>query len=86
MAVSKSAAIELIDRTIARRGAAGIAVVSGTGAPADVVWLPASLLDEPAYLAYSITRTTVCAMCAVEGDAIAEQIVLAVLDTLRRAP
>jgi hypothetical protein len=29
---------------------------------------------------------SVCAMCAVEGDARAEQIAFAVLDALRRAP
>ena len=57
MAVSKLALTEIINRTIERRGATGIAVVSGAGARAEAVWVPASALDEPAYLAYSITKT-----------------------------
>lgn len=57
MAVSKPVLIQIIDRTIAGRGAAGLAVVSGAGARAEAVWMPASALDEPAYLAYSITKT-----------------------------
>jgi CubicO group peptidase (beta-lactamase class C family) len=57
MAVSTPALIEIIDRTIEGRAAAGIAVVSGAGARPEAVWVPASALDEPAYLAYSITKT-----------------------------
>jgi D-alanyl-D-alanine carboxypeptidase len=62
MAVSKPALLEIIDRTIAGRGAAGLAVVSGAGARAEAVWVPASALDEPAYLAYSITKTFTAAL------------------------
>ena len=57
MAVSTPALIEIIDRTIEGRAAAGIAVVSGAGARPEAVWVPVSALDEPAYLAYSITKT-----------------------------
>jgi D-alanyl-D-alanine carboxypeptidase len=57
MVVSRSALIEIVDRTIEGRGAAGIAVVSGAGARAEAGWVPPSARDEPAYLAYSITKT-----------------------------
>lgn len=46
--------METIDRVLEGRGAAGIAVV---GAGAETVWVPTSADDEPAYLAYSITKT-----------------------------
>lgn len=57
MAASTQALIEIIEQTIQGRAAAGIAVVSRAGARAETVWAPASALDEPAYLAYSITKT-----------------------------
>jgi CubicO group peptidase (beta-lactamase class C family) len=57
MAVSTPALIEINPRTIEGRAAAGIAVVSGAGARPEAVWVPASAFDEPAYLAYSITKT-----------------------------
>jgi D-alanyl-D-alanine carboxypeptidase len=57
MAVSTHALIEILGRTIDGCAAAGIAVVSGAGARAEAVWVPASALDEPACLAYSITKT-----------------------------
>ena len=67
MAVSKPALIEIIDRTIAGRGAAGIAVVSGAGARAEAIWVPPSARDEPAYLAYSITKTFTATLCFSSG-------------------
>ncbi len=57
MAVSTQTLIEIIGRTIGGCAAAGIAVVSGAGARAEAVWVPACALDEPACLAYSITKT-----------------------------
>jgi D-alanyl-D-alanine carboxypeptidase len=57
MAVPKPALIEIINRTVKGRGAAGLAIVSHAAETPELVWLPASARDEPAYLAYSITKT-----------------------------
>jgi D-alanyl-D-alanine carboxypeptidase len=62
MAASTPALIDIINRTIEGRAAAGIAVVSGAGARPEAVWVPAFALDEPAYLAYSITKTFTAAL------------------------
>jgi D-alanyl-D-alanine carboxypeptidase len=62
MAVSTRALIDIINRTIEGRAAACIAIVSGAGARPEAVWVPASALDEPAYLAYSITKTFTAAL------------------------
>ena len=57
MAIPRAALIEIIERLVAGRGAAGLAVISGAGAKPEAVWLPARASEEPAYLAYSITKT-----------------------------
>jgi D-alanyl-D-alanine carboxypeptidase len=49
--------VEIISRPVEGRGAAGVAVVTPSAGAPDVVWLPASAPVEPAYLAYSITKT-----------------------------
>src|SRR6266850_4292618 len=56
MALSKAALFEIIDNAVAGRGTAGIAVISRARARPEAVWLPASASEEPAYLAYSITK------------------------------
>ena len=57
MTIPKTALVDVIDRSVAGRGVAGIAMISRAGARPEVAWLPASAPDEPAYLAYSITKT-----------------------------
>jgi D-alanyl-D-alanine carboxypeptidase len=57
MALSKAALFEIIDHAVAGRGTAGIAVISRARARPEAVWLPASASEEPAYLAYSISKT-----------------------------
>jgi D-alanyl-D-alanine carboxypeptidase len=62
MAISKAALVEIVNRSMERRGAAGIAVVSGPGVAPEAIWIPASASEEPAYLAYSITKTVTAAL------------------------
>src|SRR5262245_8977616 len=62
MAVAKAALLEIVSRLVERRGVAGIAVVAAPGAAPDAVWLPPSTPEEPAYLAYSITKTFTAAL------------------------
>src|SRR5258705_13976205 len=62
MALSKAALFEIIDNAVAGRGTAGIAVISRARARPEAAWLPASASEEPAYLAYSITKTLTAVM------------------------
>ncbi|MGH0034671.1 MAG: serine hydrolase [Myxococcota bacterium] len=47
----------LLERQIHPPTVAGLAVARGPDAPPEAVWTPASLGEEPAFLAYSITKT-----------------------------
>jgi len=62
VAVAKAALLELANRLVGRRGIAGIAVVDERGAAPQAVWIPTSTVEEPAYLAYSITKTFTAAL------------------------
>ena len=62
MAVAKAALLEIVYRLVERRGVAGIAVVAAPGAAPEAVWVPPSTPEEPAYLAYSITKTFTAAL------------------------
>jgi D-alanyl-D-alanine carboxypeptidase len=62
MAISSGALVEIVNRSTDGRGAAGIAVVSGPGIAPEAIWIPASASEEPAYLAYSITKTVTAAL------------------------
>jgi D-alanyl-D-alanine carboxypeptidase len=56
MAVSRTALVEILDRMVDGR-AGGIAMAGEAEPRVETVWTPASALEEPAYLAYSITKT-----------------------------
>ena len=62
MALAKAALIEIADRLVERRGVAGIALIAEAGGTPEVVWVPSSGSEEPAYLAYSITKTFTAAL------------------------
>lgn len=48
---------EILNRLVDPPGVAGMAVIESAGAEPETAWLPASGHDEPAFLAYSITKT-----------------------------
>ena len=56
MAVLRTALAEILERMVEGR-AGGIAVAGLAEPRVETVWAPASALEEPAYLAYSITKT-----------------------------
>ena len=62
MAIPKTALIEIITQSVDGRGVAGIAIVRRARAKPEAVWDPAWAPDEPAYLAYSITKTITAAL------------------------
>ncbi|HKV12864.1 MAG TPA: serine hydrolase domain-containing protein [Thermoanaerobaculia bacterium] len=57
MADLKTRLSEILDRLVGTRGVAGLAVVARPGLQPETVWVPSSSLAEPAFLAYSITKT-----------------------------
>lgn len=48
---------QLLDYHVGGRGSAALAVIPGGGATANTVWTPADVAEEPAFLAYSITKS-----------------------------
>ncbi|MBD1851844.1 beta-lactamase family protein [Cyanobacteria bacterium FACHB-502] len=53
---------QILNDRVQDRGIAGIAVALKPGAKPESVWLPASIPDEPTFLAYSITKTFTAAL------------------------
>src|SRR5262245_44304326 len=65
---------EIIGRLPAQHAAgspvvAGIALVEGTATDPEAAWIPRSLREEPAFLAYSITKTFTAALVLLLRDA-----------------
>lgn len=61
-APSSDALGALLDAALDGRGAGGLALVVGDGADSVRAWRPASLLEEPCFLAYSVTKTLIAAL------------------------
>src|SRR5262245_45321571 len=53
---------EILNAAVEARSVAGVAITAGAGAQPQAVWSPATSRDEPAYLAYSITKTFTAAL------------------------
>jgi len=53
---------EILNAAVETGSVAGVAIAAGAGAQPQAVWLPATSRDEPAYLAYSITKTFTAAL------------------------
>jgi D-alanyl-D-alanine carboxypeptidase len=58
----KTRLVEILDALVADRGVAGVAVMVNGRAQPEAVWSPSSNHDEPAFLAYSITKTFTAAL------------------------
>src|SRR6267143_3204666 len=52
----------ILRRFVDGRGVAGLAVVKKAGAEPEAIWLPASMLNEPTFLVYSITKTIIAVL------------------------
>ena len=64
----KATLVEILDQQVEGRGTAGIAVITaGTAGPVSA-WVPGSAAEEPAYLAYSITKTFIAALVLLLRD------------------
>src|SRR2546427_8016413 len=64
----KATLVEILEQQVEGRGTAGIAVITaGTAGPVSA-WVPGSAAEEPAYLAYSITKTFIAALVLLLRD------------------
>ncbi len=64
----KATLVEIIEQQVERRGTAGIAVITAATAGPVTAWVPGSADEEPAYLAYSITKTFIAALVLLLRD------------------
>lgn len=62
MADLKTRLSEILNRQAGARGVAGLAVAARPGLQPEAVWVPSPSLEEPAFLAYSITKTFTAAL------------------------
>jgi D-alanyl-D-alanine carboxypeptidase len=59
---------EILNAAVETRSVAGVAITAGAGAQPQAVWSPAMSHDEPAFLAYSITKTFTAALLLLLGE------------------
>ena len=64
----EAALADILERHVGSRGAGGVAVATSDTAQPVTVWLPRSAAREPAYLAYSITKTFVAVLVLLLRD------------------
>jgi len=62
MAEIGTALRELLHQRVNSRGVVGLAIAIGPGAEPEAIWMPGSLDEEPAFLAYSIAKTFTAAL------------------------
>ena len=62
MTALKTRLSEILNRGVGARGVAGLAVAARPGRQPEAIWIPSSSLEEPAFLAYSITKTFTAAL------------------------
>ena len=64
----KATLVEILEQQVEGRGTAGIAVITAGTAEPVTAWVPGSADEEPAYLAYSITKTFIAALVLLLRD------------------
>jgi D-alanyl-D-alanine carboxypeptidase len=62
MTDSRTALRQTLERFVDNAGVAGIALSRGLGKPLESIWVPLGFEQEPAFLAYSITKTFTAAL------------------------
>ena len=63
-----AALADILERPVGGRGAAGVAVAISDGAEPVTAWVSRSDAQEPAYLAYSITKTFLAVLVLLLRD------------------
>src|SRR5262245_24554727 len=53
---------EILNTTVKAKGIAGIAMTTPNDTQPQAVWVPASYAEEPAFLAYSLTKTYIAVL------------------------